>query len=39
MDIPEETLAGLTWCVAHPDESVEEGYALDDVRRMFMKLA
>ena len=31
--------AGLTWCVANPKESADEGYALDDVKRMFMKLA
>ncbi len=31
--------SGLTWCIAHPEESVAEGYGLDDVRRMFMKLA
>ena len=31
--------AGLTWCVANPEESADEGYALEDVRRMFMKLA
>lgn len=30
---------GLTWCIAHPEESAAEGYALDDLQRMFMKLA
>ena len=31
--------SGLTWCIAHPEESAAEGYGLDDVQRMFMKLA
>jgi DNA-binding FrmR family transcriptional regulator len=31
--------SGLTWCVANPEESAAEGYAIDDVQRMFMKLA
>jgi DNA-binding FrmR family transcriptional regulator len=31
--------AGLTWCVSNPDRSEEEGYAIDDVQKMFMKLA
>ena len=31
--------SGLTWCIAHPEESAAEGYALDDVKKMFMKLA
>ncbi|HEY7627522.1 MAG TPA: metal-sensitive transcriptional regulator [Ilumatobacteraceae bacterium] len=31
--------AGLEWCVSHPEESAAEGYAIDDVRRLFMKLA
>ncbi len=31
--------SGLTWCIAHPDESAVEGYSLEDVQRMFMKLA
>ena len=31
--------AGLTWCVEHPDEAAESGYPLDEVERMFMKLA
>jgi DNA-binding FrmR family transcriptional regulator len=31
--------AGLSWCVAHPEESAAEGYAIEDVQRMFMKLA
>lgn len=30
---------GLTWCLAHPDESEGEGNSLEDVQRMFMKLA
>lgn len=31
--------AGLTYCVEHPAEAAEQGYSLDDVQRMFMKLA
>lgn len=30
---------GLTWCIAHPEESAAEGNGLDEVQRMFMKLA
>ena len=30
---------GLTWCIAHPDESAADGESLADVQRMFMKLA
>ena len=31
--------AGLTYCVERPDEARADGYALEDVERMFMKLA
>ena len=31
--------AGLTWCVSDPERAAAEGYALEDVQRMFMKLA
>jgi len=31
--------AGLTYCVQSPTEAASEGYALEDVERMFMKLA
>lgn len=31
--------SGLSWCIAHPVESAAEGYALEDVQKMFMKLA
>ena len=31
--------AGLTYCVQHPDASAAEGYPLEEVQRMFMKLA
>lgn len=31
--------SGLTYCVAHPDEAAADGYSLEDVQRMFMKLA
>jgi DNA-binding FrmR family transcriptional regulator len=31
--------AGLTWCAEHPEEAAKSGYPLDEVERMFMKLA
>jgi len=31
--------AGLTWCLEDPERSAAEGYSLDDVQRMFTKLA
>ena len=31
--------AGLTWCVEHPDESIEEGFELADVQKMFLNLS
>lgn len=31
--------AGLTYCVEHPQESAAAGYPLEEVQRMFMKLA
>lgn len=31
--------AGLTWCVSDPERAAAEGYALEDVQKMFMKLA
>jgi DNA-binding FrmR family transcriptional regulator len=31
--------AGLTYCVTHPDDAAAEGYPLEAVQRMFMKLA
>ena len=31
--------AGLTWCIANPEQSAKEGYALEDVQKMFLKLA
>ncbi|MGA2873502.1 MAG: metal-sensitive transcriptional regulator [Candidatus Dormibacteria bacterium] len=31
--------AGLTYCVEHPAEAEAEGYAIDGVQRMLMKLA
>jgi DNA-binding FrmR family transcriptional regulator len=31
--------AGLTYCVERPEQAEAEGYALEDVERMFMKLA
>lgn len=31
--------SGLTWCLANPQESAAEGYSIDDVQKMFMKLA
>jgi DNA-binding FrmR family transcriptional regulator len=31
--------AGLTWCVSNPEQSKREGYAIEDVQKMFLKLA
>jgi len=31
--------AGLTYCLANPEEAQASGYDLDQVQRMFMKLA
>ena len=31
--------AGLTWCLSDPDRATNEGYALPDVQKMFLKLA
>lgn len=31
--------SGLAYCVEHPDEAAADGYAIEQVQRMFMKLA
>ena len=31
--------AGLTYCLEHPDEAEADGYAIENVQKMFMKLA
>ena len=31
--------AGLTYCVERPEEAAADGYALEEVERMFLKLA
>ena len=31
--------AGLTWCLSDPERAAAEGYLLDDVKKMFLKLA
>lgn len=31
--------AGLTYCLTNPEEAEHDGYPLDEVQRMFMKLA
>jgi DNA-binding FrmR family transcriptional regulator len=31
--------SGLTYCIEHPEESAAAGYPLDEVQRMFTKLA
>lgn len=31
--------AGLTWCVSDPERAAAEGYSLDDVKKMFLKIA
>ena len=29
---------GLTWCIAHPEESEADGNGLDELQRIFMRL-
>jgi len=31
--------AGLAYCLADPEKAAAEGYALDDVEKLFMRLA
>ena len=31
--------AGLTWCLSDPERAAAEGYELEDVKKMFLKLA
>ena len=31
--------AGLTWCMSDPKRAEAEGYSIEDVQKMFMKLA
>jgi DNA-binding FrmR family transcriptional regulator len=31
--------SGLTYCLTHPEEAADAGYDIDDVQKMFMKLA
>ncbi len=31
--------SGLTYCVQHPEEAEKSGYPLDEVQRLFTKLA
>jgi DNA-binding FrmR family transcriptional regulator len=31
--------SGLTYCLDNPEQAASEGYAIDDVQKMFMKLA
>lgn len=31
--------AGLAYCIQHPEEASAEGYPIDAVQKMFMKLA
>mgnify|MGYP000978239224 CR=1 FL=1 len=30
---------GLTWCVAHPNETDDDGNTLEDIQQMFLRLA
>jgi DNA-binding FrmR family transcriptional regulator len=30
--------AGLTWCLANPEESATQGLGIDEVQKMFLKL-
>lgn len=31
--------SGLTWCLEHPEDAEERGTTVDDVQKMFLKLA
>ena len=31
--------SGLTYCLSHPEAAARAGYNIDDVQKMFMKLA
>jgi DNA-binding FrmR family transcriptional regulator len=31
--------SGLTYCLNHPERAAQEGYDIDDLQRLFMKLA
>ncbi len=31
--------SGLTYCLNHPEQAANEGYDIDNVQKMFMKLA
>lgn len=31
--------SGLTYCLSHPEDAAADGYAIDDVQRLFMRLA
>ena len=31
--------AGLTYCVQHPEDAAADGYPIEEIQRMFMKLA
>lgn len=31
--------SGLTYCLNNPEQAAEQGYGIDDVQKMFMKLA
>lgn len=31
--------AGLTYCLEHPDEAEADGYPIDEVEKLFMRLA
>ena len=31
--------SGLTYCLNNPEHAAEQGYGIDDVQKMFMKLA
>ena len=31
--------AGLTYCISHPEDAEADGYPLDEVEKMFMRIA
>ena len=30
--------AGLTWCLSDPERAAAEGYCVEDVQKMFLKI-
>ena len=39
MDLPADVAANLAYCMQHPEEADADGYPLDEVERLFLKLS